>query len=218
MTTELTMQGPKQLGLLEIMAAKYQVDAKTFKDCVKVTCIKGEVSNEQFAAFMVCANKYDLNPLLKEIYAFPAKGGGITPIVSVDGWISLANRHPQFDGITFEDIIENGKLFSVTAHVWRKDRKHPASVTEYMSECKRDTEPWRQWPNRMLRNKAIIQGSRLAFGFSGIYDPDEAERIKHIIDVEQVVEEAPPAPPVGKTKINKPEPETQGENNVNQNS
>ncbi|MCO2532685.1 phage recombination protein Bet, partial [Pseudomonas aeruginosa] len=30
---------------------------------------------------------------------------------------------------------------------------------------------------RMLRHKAMIQCARLAFGFAGIYDQDEAERI-----------------------------------------
>ena len=45
-----------------------------------------------------------------------------------------------------------------------------------MAECKRNTDPWRQWPNRMLRHKATIQAARYAFGFSGIADPDEAER------------------------------------------
>jgi hypothetical protein len=29
----------------------------------------------------------------------------------------------------------------------------------------------------MLRHKAMIQAARYAFGFAGIYDPDEAERI-----------------------------------------
>lgn len=32
-------------------------------------------------------------------------------------------------------------------------------------------------PKRMLRHKAMIQCARLAFGFAGIYDKDEAERI-----------------------------------------
>ena len=212
MTTELATQKTKQRDLLQIMATKYQVDPVKFAACIKETCITkhkdgSPATNEEFMAFVVVANNYNLNPLTREIYAFPGKGGGIVPVVSVDGWISLANRHPQFDGITFDDHIEDGKMVAITAHVWRKDRTQPISVTEYMSECKRNTDTWAQWPNRMLRNKAVIQGSRLAFGFSGIYDPDEAERI---IDVEQVVEVAPPAPPVGKTKINKPEPETQG--------
>lgn len=50
-------------------------------------------------------------------------------------------------------------------------------VTEYMAECVRNTEPWAKWPARMLRHKTTIQAARYAFGFSGIVDPDEAERI-----------------------------------------
>jgi hypothetical protein len=66
----------------------------------------------------------------------------------------------------------------------RKDRAHPIEVTEYFSECKRNTQPWTVSPKRMLRNKAFIQCARLAFGFAGIYDPDEAERIQALNAVE----------------------------------
>src|SRR3546814_13100104 len=54
-----------------------------------------------------------------------------------------------------------------------------------MSECKRGTQPWQSHPRRMLRHKATIQCARLAFGFGGIYDQDEAERIveSRVIDV-----------------------------------
>jgi hypothetical protein len=61
--------------------------------------------------------------------------------------------------------------------IYRKDRSHPTKVREYMVECKRSTGPWQSHPRRMLRNKVIAQGGRVAFGFVGIYDPDEAERI-----------------------------------------
>ena len=37
--------------------------------------------------------------------------------------------------------------------------------------------PWKTHPKRMLRHKAMIQCARLAFGFTGIYDQDEADRI-----------------------------------------
>lgn len=46
-----------------------------------------------------------------------------------------------------------------------------------MSECKRPTQPWQSHPKRMLRHKAMIQCARLAFGYTGIYDEDEAQRI-----------------------------------------
>ena len=35
----------------------------------------------------------------------------------------------------------------------------------------------------MLRHKALIQAARYAFGLGGIYDPDEGERIKEMIDI-----------------------------------
>jgi hypothetical protein len=61
--------------------------------------------------------------------------------------------------------------------MFRKDRGHPIAITEYMSECRRDVTPWKTHPKRMLRHKAMIQCARLAFGYVGIYDADEAERI-----------------------------------------
>jgi len=47
-----------------------------------------------------------------------------------------------------------------------------------MEECRRENVgPWKSHPRRMLRHKAMIQCARLAFGYAGIYDADEAERI-----------------------------------------
>ena len=80
----------------------------------------------------------------------------------------------------FVDSVDNGALIAVTCRIYRKDRQHPVEVTEYMAECKRNTDPWKQWPARMLRHKATIQAARYAFGFSGIVDPDEAERIASV--------------------------------------
>ncbi len=105
------------------------------------------------------------------------------PVVGVDGWARIVNEHPQFDGMTF-DMPADGS--SCTCVIFRKDRGHPISVTEYMSECKRGTQPWQSHPRRMLRHKAMIQCARMAFGFAGIYDPDEAERIR--VDMGEVEE------------------------------
>lgn len=167
---------PKR-SLVDSMAAKYDMEPAAFVSAIKATVIKGECSNEQFAAFLMVAKEYDLNPLTKEIYAFPDRGG-ITPIVSIDGWMNLINSHPQFDGMEFTDTNgEDGKLYSVECRMFRKDRARPVSVIEYMSECFRPTEPWKKWPNRMLRHKSAIQCARYAFGFSGIIEPDEYERM-----------------------------------------
>jgi phage recombination protein Bet len=150
-----------------------------------------QVSNEQFVSFMAVANEYKLNPLVKEIYAFPAKGGGIQPIVSIDGWLKIITNHEQFDGMEHEDILDGGNLVAIKCSIYRKDAKRPITVTEYMSECKRPTDTWKQWPNRMLRHKATIQAGRYAFGISGIVDPDEAERIKDAASGEREINPAP---------------------------
>lgn len=139
---------------------------------LKATAFKGQVTDAQMAALLIVANQYGLSPWTKEIYAFPDKNNGIVPVVGVDGWSRIINSHLQFDGLDFEQDAE-----SCTCTIHRKDRGHPIRVTEYMVECKRPVGPWLSHPYRMLRHKALIQCARLAFGFVGIFDQDEAERI-----------------------------------------
>ena len=148
-------------------------DGSELANTLKATCFKGstQVSDMQMTALLVVAQQYNLNPFTKEIYAFPDKGG-IVPVVGLDGWSRIINEHRQFDGMDFEQDNE-----SCTCIIYRKDRSHPVKVTEYMSECKRTTGPWSSHPRRMLRHKAMIQCARLAFGYVGIYEQDEAERI-----------------------------------------
>ena len=170
----------EQRSVMLSMAERYGMDHKAFESTLMATVMPAEVqvSREQVAAFLLVAKQYDLNPFTREIFAFPAKRGGIMPIVSVDGWLKLINSHPQFDGMTFVDQrMDSGELDSVTCKIYRKDRAHPVEVTEYMRECKRGTDPWKTWPARMLRHKAAIQAARYAFGFSGIMEQDEADRI-----------------------------------------
>jgi phage recombination protein Bet len=180
------------------MAEKVGMDPLKYVATIKATCFSSRATDEEFAAFMLVANKYELDPITKEIYAFPKKGGGIQPIVSIDGWIHLANSHPALDGIEFEDIIDEGRLVAIKCRIHRKDRTYPTEAVEYMDECKRGTEPWKQWPIRMLRHKALIQAARIAFGFSGFVDPDEADRM---LDLQPA---KPHAKQISVSKLNPP--------------
>ena len=158
------------------------VDPQELITTLRQTAFKGDASDAQFIALLIVANQYGLNPWTKEIYAFPDKQNGIVPVVGVDGWSRIINENQQFDGMDFEQDNE-----SCTCRIYRKDRNHPICVTEWMDECRREpfktregreiTGPWQSHPKRMLRHKAMIQCARLAFGFAGIYDKDEAERI-----------------------------------------
>ena len=163
---------PKQ-SALSVMASRFNVEPTKLLDTLRATLMP-KASNEDLLAFVVTANEYQLNPFTREIYAFPSRSGGIQPVVSVDGWIKLMNRHPSFDGIQFTTEDRDNKPHSVTAAIYLKDRSRPVEVTEYFSECYRATEPWKVNPRRMLRHKALIQCARVAFGFSGITDEEEA--------------------------------------------
>jgi len=173
---------PQKRSLIATMAAGYSMEPASFAATVRATCMPANSSDEEFAAFLLVAHQHGLNPVTREIYAFPKKGGGIQPIVGIDGWMTLINSHPQSDGLEFQDHFDDkGKLSAITCKIYRKDRQRPTEVTEYMEECKRPTEPWQKWPARMLRHKAAIQCARYAFGFAGIIDPEEAERSPEVI-------------------------------------
>jgi len=172
-TTAITAAPASKVSALSVMADRLNIEPAKLHQTLKATCFKG-ATDEEFMALVIVANEYHLNPLLKQLFAFPAKGGGIVPVVSVDGWVAMVNNHPQMDGMEFEHHHDDaGKLVAITCRIYRKDRSKPIEVTEYLSECRRNTEPWKM-ENRMLRHKALMQCARYAFGFSGITDEDEA--------------------------------------------
>lgn len=168
-------------------------------DVLAATAFKGSdlPSLEQLTALVVVARQYRLNPFTKEIYAFPDKHKGIVPIVGVDGWIRIINEQPMLDGIEFEYSDEMVALSEIDprmqnstkkGHAWidciitRKDRDKPIVVREYFDEVyrlrpERSDGPWQTHPKRFHRHKTLIQAARVAFGFAGIYDQDEGERI-----------------------------------------
>ena len=180
--------------LTQTLATKLDMgDGEGLIETLKATAFKGEVTDAQMTALLVVANQYGLNPWTKEIYAFPDKNNGIVPVVGVDGWSRIINSHPQFDGIEFHHAdklvtMPGGKPAPewIECHIYRKDRSRPIVVREYLDEVYRApfkgkygevTGPWQTHTKRFLRHKSMIQCARLAFGYGGIYDQDEAERI-----------------------------------------
>lgn len=172
-----------------------QGDPQELVQTLKATAFKGNATDAQFNAMMIVSTQYGLNPFTKEIYAFPDKQNGIVPVVGVDGWSRIINNHPQFDGMEFKYSEETTTPAgsNTKAHEWvecviyRKDRSHPIVAREYLDEVYRPpfkgkfgevNGPWQSHTKRMHRHKAMIQAARLAFGFGGIYDEDEAQRIQ----------------------------------------
>jgi phage recombination protein Bet len=186
---------PRQsVSLITRFAAKFNVEPDRMTATLKQVAFRQrgkdgkqppEISNEQLMALLIVSEQYGLNPWTREIYAFPDKFGGIVPVLGIDGWIRIINEHPQLRDIElkYPQVEADEMMQWFTVIIYRKDREKPIEVTEYLNECYRETDPWKQMPRRMLRHKALIQCARIAFGFAGLYDPDEAERIANAIDI-----------------------------------
>lgn len=195
MSSALAVSTPAPASsVLVRLAHRFGVEPNKMLSTLKETAFKGNVTNEQMMALLVVAEQYHLNPWTREIYAFPDKHNGIVPVVGVDGWSRIINEHAQFDGMEFVDGPSGEKHKQapewIECVMYRKDRDHPTKVRERMSECYRDVGPWNSHPARLLRHKAMIQCARLAFGFGGIYDQDEAERV---VEGQVIHQETPPA-------------------------
>jgi len=175
---------------LAIMADRCNVDPTKLHLTLKNTVFKG-ATDDELLSLVVTANRYGLDPFLKQIYAFPKKGGGIVPLVGFDGWIAIANRAPNYDGMTVEVYGQDKNPTHATCEIYLKDRSKPVTVTEYFGECYRNTDPWNTMPRRMMRNKVIIQAIRVAFGVGGIYDEEEAAEIAMRPASGRVVDDAP---------------------------
>lgn len=201
MSAALATVPSKPLSLVEKFASKFLIDQDKLLTTLKATAFKQrgdvQVTNEQMTALLIVADQYGLNPFTKEIFAYPDKQNGIVPVVSVDGWARIINEHGALDGIDFrysaEPMVTMGGAKPCPAWceviITRKDRAKPIIVREYLDEVFRVLDyatPWKTHTKRMLRHKTLIQGARIAFGFAGIYDEDEAERIldAHAVDGE----------------------------------
>lgn len=200
MTTEVVEQGTTKNSVTIRLADRWGVQPAKMMSALMgaaLSSVSGKISQPQLMAFLMVADAHRLNPFTREIFAFPDKQGGIVPVVSVDGWSRIVNENPHFNGVEFRYSENQTTMLGAKpcpdwceAVIYRKDREHPIVVREYLDEVYRpplvkeyDNKqkvidgPWQSHTKRMLRHKALIQGARVAFGFAGIYDEDEAYRI-----------------------------------------
>ncbi len=186
-------------SLLEKFSKPLGLSPDYFKQVVKATVLKTKdrpATDEELAMFLAIADRYGLDVWTKQIHGFVDKGA-IVPIVGVDGWNYLETMHPDFAG---EEIVmpprEEWEQIDAAARIcppWMECRifhkSHPERPTvhrEYLDECyvpPRKTSngafngPWQTHTKRMMQHKTRVQTIRKAFGYGGIYDADEAQRI-----------------------------------------
>lgn len=204
-TAPATRQPSNAMSLIQRFGAKFGCEPEKVLATLRATAFRQKaksgqtaeqavVTNEQMMALLIVADQYGLNPFTKEIYAYP-DNGGIVPVLGVDGWLRIINEHPMMDGMTIDfgppvslpDMPKNAPM-SCTVTIYRKDRKFPTVITELLEDCYRPVPvygdgnrgkpgPWQSHTTRMLQWKGIIQCGRVAFGFSGMHDEDDADSI-----------------------------------------
>ena len=108
-------------GLIATMAEQYGLEPQMFKETIIAAAVGNkDMDKYSLAQLLLVAKEYNLNPITKEIYAFPSRYG-LQPLVGIDGWLKLANSHPQFDGIQTEAVLDkDGNMIAMTASVWKK--------------------------------------------------------------------------------------------------
>jgi hypothetical protein len=132
-----------------------------------------------------------LNPVTKEIWAIKA-GGRLQVMTGINGFLKIANSHPQFDGMEVNHEWDGKNLVSCTVKVHRKDRKFPAIATAYMAEYAKPSPIWKQMPSVMLAKCAKSLAIREAFiqELGGLYTAEEmptnyaAEQTHEVVNAE----------------------------------
>lgn len=143
-----TQVAPRRMGALSAIQQMNPRELATLKATVAIGA-----TDEELALFLELANRYQLDPFLKEIWCVcdvkNGKRNHDKPAMIMsgrDGYLAHANRSPLFDGIESAAVHEHdsfrrnadgsiehtygtedrGKVIGAYALVWRKDRTRPA--------------------------------------------------------------------------------------------
>ncbi len=159
-------------------------------DTIRRTVAVGATDSE-LKMFLHLSRNYGLDPLAKDLWFIKA-GGRPVIMTSRDGYLKIANRDPNFDGME-ADVVYSGDDFRKTkdgvehtygtqnrgtpigayALVWRTDRKTPAYVFAPFRDYNKGSGTWRQYPHAMILKVAEAMALKRAFSISGLVTKEE---------------------------------------------
>lgn len=164
-------------------------------DLVKRMYAKG-ATDDEFKLMSHIAVKYELDPLVKQIWLVKYGTQPASIFTGRDGFLSIAHRTGQFAGMSTEvvkvdekiEVVKSRKNFkgekitNVVKREWqykavctvrRKDTPHPFIVEVYEEEYTTAENLWQTKPRTMLGKVAESQCLRKAFDIAGLYSPEE---------------------------------------------
>ncbi|AWM31333.1 RecT family recombinase [Hymenobacter nivis] len=166
---------------------------------MKNTVAKG-ATDDEFMLFMHLAKTYGLDPFAKEIWLIKYLRAGQRPeevaatiFTSRDGYLKIASRDVQMDGIQSDvvcanDLLEKlpdgtvkhaygqprGLIIGAYALVFRKDRSRAAYFYAPFAEYGTGNNPtWKKYPSAMIVKVAEAMALKRAFSISGLVTQEE---------------------------------------------
>jgi phage recombination protein Bet len=154
-----------------------KVEDKPSLDEAKISLIKAKVApnatNTEFELLMYMANKFDLDPLIKEIWLVKFGNSPAQIYAGRDGYLKIAHRSGQLDGMrSGVKKNEEGEVVG-WCEIWRKDCSHSFYGEVLLSEYSTGQNLWKTKPMVMIQKVAESVLLRKAFSVSGMYSPEE---------------------------------------------
>lgn len=172
---------------------------------LKNTVAKG-LNDYEFSMFMELCKATKLNPFKREIWAIKTKSytsssgkqveGQLQLMTGFNGYLAIANAHPQFDGIECDVIRDDkGAIDYAEARVFRRDRSRPSIARVYFKEFykagyKDKPSQWDKQPVVMIQKVAKSHALREAFTqeLGGLYTQEEMGEEAPKVTFEQINE------------------------------
>ena len=182
-------------------------------ETLKATVAAG-ATDAEFVMFAELCKATGLNPFKKEVWFVKSKGyrnkqgedvpGKCQIMTGVNGYLAIANRHPQFDGMETEVVRDEktGKPIKAICKVYRKDRRVAHTADAYFSEYYQPTFSgkqgiWDKLPSVMIAKVAKSLALREAFSqeLNGLYTEEEMPKEFAAPSIEVHREEVRALPP-----------------------
>jgi phage recombination protein Bet len=153
-----------------------------------------DCTETEFRLLIQLAKTYRLDPFSRQIWAVKYGSNPAQIFCGRDGYLAIAHRSGQFDGMESGTRTEGGELVG-WCRVYRRDMSHPFEVEVYASEYSTGRNLWKDKPRTMIQKVAEAQCLRRAFSISGLYSPEEIDTGEpHMATPAQVREVPKPSP------------------------
>lgn len=162
------------------------------------------LNDSEFAVFLEYCKATKLNPFKREIWAIKSNSytnkrgekveGRLMLTTGFNGFLAIANAHPQFDGMQTEVVRnQDGGIEYAETKVYRKDRKFPSTCRAYFKEFYKPgnfgkESQWDKQPTVMIAKCSKSHALREAFPqeLGGLYTQEEVSVNSPDLTFEQV--------------------------------